>query len=264
MKIISSHEVERGYKRPRKKGEVGNQARWDVYKNDYIMQDHVEAMMELGRDGFSILASVMYAVMARRTQLSIWNSRKFKINKSQSPLFFKDHYINYCEQELAEDFKYSLPSIRRAFKELSDAGYVIRFRSGGSGSKVPSKIIVFQLDRPFLSFKRETWFKKEVKKKDKNCKLVTEFKDCMKVTDYWKQVEEKMGEPLGKSPDDIFYEILSNVVIQKHRRVCSPTVANLDLERRKREMREREIARREIREKLDALLKRRELMGCRL
>jgi hypothetical protein len=174
-------------KKKRKTKIIGNYAEWEVYeKNDYIVQDPVEAMVELSKSGFSLLACAIYAVMARRFQLSIWHSRDFKIQNWRSRLFAGDHFIIYPEWELIENFEYMEPSIRRAFKELSDAGYALRFQSGGSDSRVPSKIIIFQLDRPFRDFKHNG-------------------------KDYWKQVQEKMIEEPGKAPDVIFDEIIEDL-----------------------------------------------------
>lgn len=161
----------------------------------------------------------MYAAMARRFQISIWNPHKFQIKKRQSPLFAGDHFIIYAEGELRMDFEYAEPSIRRAFKELSDAGYVLRFQSGGSGSKVPSKIIVFQLDRPFQDFKYKV--------------KTTSVKGRVKtvVTDYWKQVQEKMIEEPRKDPAVIFDEIIEALPLEKFRRVRHPEMDAGEIEK---------------------------------
>lgn len=209
-RVVNLREAERGYRVPDRKEDVGSYASWEVYKNDYIVQDHVEAMIKLCQNGFSLLAGAMYAAMARRFQLSIWNPHKFQIKKRHSPLFDGDRFIIYPEWELVRDFEYAEPSIRRAFKELSDAGYVLRFQSGGSGSKVPSKIIVFQLDRPFQDFKRKV--------------RITSVKGRVKtvVSDYWKQVQEKMIEDTRKDPAIIFDEIIEALPLEKYRRVRRP------------------------------------------
>ena len=131
---------------------IGKQAQWEVrQENSYMVQDHVRAALELRQKGLSLLASTMYAALANRCQLSIWNNWTIFNRLS---MFYGEYFIIYPEKELEGDLDYSLPAIRKAFNELSKDGYVLRYKAGGGDSRTPSKIIVFPVNHPF-KFKDE-------------------------------------------------------------------------------------------------------------